>query len=322
MNFDLDPLIVFYVMVAAAGALAVEAVYLLVYSKKSYHSNVNRRLRIQNDQPDRMVVLAELRKERGIGADGGYLMGMKGLNRLIIQSGVTIGIQKIIILTIFSAIVFGVGVMYWRNNPIHAAGAFVFGGTLFPLMVLKYLRKKRHAKFGEQFPEAIDIIVRSLRAGHPVPVAVAMVSRELPDPVGTEFGMVADEVAYGSDLETAMRNMMERVGQEDLPLFVTSISIQATTGGNLAEILGNLTNVIRERFKIRRKIRGLSAEGKASSMILTSVPFIIFMVLNVLSPNFYGDVWDQPITKYFIGGALTWMAIGNLVMRKMINFKF
>jgi tight adherence protein B len=215
-----------------------------------------------------------------------------------------------------------VGVMYWRNNPVHAVGAFVFGGTLFPLMVLKYLRKKRHGKFGEQFPEAIDIIVRSLRAGHPVPVAVAMVSRELPDPVGTEFGMVADEVAYGSDLETAMRNMMERVGQEDLPLFVTSISIQATTGGNLAEILGNLTSVIRERFKIRRKIRGLSAEGKASSMILTSVPFIIFMVLNVLSPNFYGDVWDQPITKYFIGGALTWMAIGNLVMRKMINFKF
>lgn len=322
MNFELDPLIVFYVMIAASLALAVEAVYLLVYSKKSYANNVNRRLRVMQDEMDRTVVLTELRRERGISADGHYIMGFKALNRLIVQSGVTLGIQKISILAVLSAIAFGVGVYVWRNHPVQAAFAFVFGGTLFPLMVLKYLRKKRHGKFGEQFPEAIDIIVRSLRAGHPVSVAIGMVARELPDPVGTEFGMVADEVAYGSDLETAMRNMMERVGQEDLPLFVTSISIQATTGGNLAEILSNLTSVIRERFKIRRKIRGLSSEGKASSMILTSVPFIIFMVLNVLSPNFYGEVWHEPVTKYFIGGALFWMGVGNLVMRKMINFKF
>jgi tight adherence protein B len=320
-NFELDPLIVFYVMIAASLALAVEAVYLLLYSKKNYANNVNRRLRVMNDEADRTVVLSELRRERGISSDGQYMLGLKALNRLIVQSGTTLGIQKIGFMAVLSAIGFGIFVFIWRNHPWQALGAAVFGGTLFPLMVLKYLRKKRHNKFGEQFPEAIDIIIRSLRAGHPVPVAIAMVARELPDPVGTEFGMVSDEIAYGSDLETAMRNMMERVGQEDLPLFVTSISIQATTGGNLAEILNNLTSVIRERFKIRRKIKGLSAEGKASSMILTSVPFIIFMVLNVLSPNFYGEVWNEPVTRYFIGGALFWMALGNLVMRKMINFK-
>ena len=134
-------------------------------------------------------------------------------------------------------------------------------------------RRRRHAAFAARLPDAIDIIVRSLRAGHPVPVAISMVGRELPDPVGTEFGMVADEVTYGADIETALRNMMRRVGQEDLPLFVTSVGIQSSTGGNLSQILDNLSKVIRERFKMRRKIKGLSAEGRAGAMILNVTPF-------------------------------------------------
>ena len=149
---------------------------------------------------------------------------------------------------------------------IEAVAAALVATLALPLAILVYLRKRRRQKFGEQFPEAIDIIVRSLRAGHPVPVAIGMVARELPDPVGTEFGIVADEITYGSDLETAMRNMLYRVGQEDLPLFVTSVAIQATTGGNLSQILDNLSKVIRERFKMRRKIKGLSAEGRAGAM--------------------------------------------------------
>ncbi|HEX2510876.1 MAG TPA: type II secretion system F family protein, partial [Microvirga sp.] len=169
--------------------------------------------------------------------------------------------------------------------------------------------------------DAIDVIVRSLRAGHPVPVAIAMVAREMPDPVGTEFGMVADEITYGADIETAMRAMMARVGQEDLPLFVTSISIQATTGGNLSQILDNLSKVIRERFKMRRKIKGLSAEGRAGAMILNIVPFAVFALVNVISPDFYGAIWHKPSTKYVLAGAMFWMFVGNMIMRRMVNFK-
>ena len=124
-----------------------------------------------------------------------------------------------------------------------------------PLLALHVLRGRRQKKFGAQFPDAIDIIVRSLRAGHPVPIAITMVAREMADPIGTEFGIVVDEITYGADLETAMRNLYFRVGQDDLPLFVTAVAIQGSTGGNLGEILENLSAVIRERFKMRRKIR-------------------------------------------------------------------
>jgi tight adherence protein B len=119
-----------------------------------------------------------------------------------------------------------------------------------------------------------------------------------------------------------MRNMSSRVGQEDVPLFVTSVAIQSSTGGNLSQILENLSKVIRERFKMRRKIKGLSAEGRVGAMILTAAPFMIFVAINTLNPEFYGEVWDRPATSWVLGFALGWMGFGNLIMRRMINFKF
>ena len=147
--------------------------------------------------------------------------------------------------------------------------------------MLRVLRGRRQKKFGAQFPDALDIIVRSLRAGHPVPIAITMVAREMPDPIGSEFGIVADEITYGADLETAMRNLYFRIGQDDLPLFVTAVAIQGSTGGNLGEILENLSGVIRQRFKMRRKIRALAAEGRASAMILSALPIVMFLVIQV-----------------------------------------
>ena len=143
-------------------------------------------------------------------------------------------------------------------------------GLLLPFVALRFMRSRRHSRFGAQFPDALDVIVRSLRAGHPVPVAIAMVAREMPDPVGTEFGIVSDEITYGADLETAMRNLYFRVGQEDMPLFVTAVAIQTSTGGKLSEILENLSGVIRLRFKMRRKVRALAAEGRFSAMLLSA----------------------------------------------------
>ena len=135
--------------------------------------------------------------------------------------------------------------------------------------------------------------MRSLRAGHPVPVAITMVAREMPDPIGTEFGIVTDEITYGADLETAMRNLFFRVGTDDLPLFVTAVAIQRSTGGNLGEILENLSAVIRQRFKMRRKIRALAAEGRASALILSSLPIGMFAVIQFLVPDFYASVWQR-----------------------------
>jgi tight adherence protein B len=322
MSVDLNPLYIFYGCIALAAILAGEALYLLVAGKKDYRSGVNRRLQIAEKEANREAVLVQLRRERGLGADGDTLLPLAWFNRLVVQSGVKVGAARAAAAILGTGAAIFLGVLVWLQSVVLAAAAAVPAMLALPFLVLHALRKRRQSAFGNRFPDAIDIIVRSLRAGHPVPVAIGMVGRELPDPVGTEFGMVADEVAYGADIETALRNMMQRVGQEDLPLFVTSVSIQATTGGNLSQILDNLSKVIRERFKMRRKIRGLSAEGRASAMILNLTPFAVFMLVNFVSPEFYGSVWDRPSAPYVFGGALFWMGIGNMIMRRMVNFKF
>jgi len=214
-----------------------------------------------------------------------------------------------------------VGTMTFDGKLSHAVMATIFAGAVLPILVLKFLRARRQKKFGAQFPDAIDIIVRSLRAGHPVPVALGMVAKEMPDPCGSEFGMVMDEITYGADLETAMRNLYFRVGSDDLPLFVTAVAIQGSTGGNLGEILENLSAVIRMRFKMRRKIRALAAEGRASAMILSSLPIGMFGVIYFLVPEFYGSVWKYDLTKICLALAAGWMGIGNFIMYRLVNFK-
>ncbi len=219
-----------------------------------------------------------------------------------------------------AAIIF-CALLWYGFNLVPALAASAFSAFVLPYLALKMMRGRRHKNFGAQFPDAIDIIVRSLRAGHPVPVAVQMVGREMPDPVGTEFGMVSDEITYGADLETALRNLYFRVGQDDLPLFVTAVAIQGSTGGNLSEILGNLSAVIRQRFKMRRKIKALAAEGRFSAFILSGLPIAMFLVLQVMAPDFYGSVWKIEMTKIVLGCAGGWMAMGNLIMFRLVNFK-
>jgi tight adherence protein B len=148
-----------------------------------------------------------------------------------------------------------------------------------------------------------------------------MVAREMPDPVGTEFGIVSDEITYGADLETAMRNLYFRVGQEDLPLFVTAVAIQASTGGKLSEILQNLSSVIRLRFKMRRKVRALAAEGRFSAILLSGVPVALFLVLRLIAPDFYSSIWHIDFTKFALAAAGVWMMVGNYIMYRMVSFK-
>jgi tight adherence protein B len=321
MPFDIDPVYVIYLFVALAAGLFFEGIYLLFFNARSYRKNVNRRLRLLDNQPDREGVLVQLRRERGLTMTGDYQLPLVALNRLILQSGLKLGIGKFAIYVVVLALfAFGL-VMVIRDDLLEAFGAALFCCTLLPLLVLKFKRGRRQKTFGAQFPDALDIIVRSLRAGHPVPVAINMVTREMADPIGTEFGVVNDEVTYGADLETAMRNLYFRIGQDDLPLFVTAVAIQTSTGGNLGEILENLSAVIRQRFKMRRKIRALASEGRASAMILSSLPILMFLVIQVITPQFYASVWNEDMTKICLAAAGGWMLIGNIIMFRMVNFK-
>src|ERR1051326_2855084 len=241
-----------YLFAAESTVLFVEAIYLLCFSTHSYRSSINRRLRLMKNQPDRQNVLIQLRRERGLTGSGSYAMRILSLNRLVLQSGLTLGVSRIALAALAAGgLVF---FLTWsvRDDLFEAGVVALIGAAVLPYLGLVLLRARRQGKFGQQFPDAIDIIVRSLRAGHPVPVAISMVARELPDPVGTEFGIVADEITYGADLETAMRNLSYRVGQEDLPLFVTAVAIQGATGGNLSEILEKLSRGIPARLQTRR----------------------------------------------------------------------
>jgi tight adherence protein B len=321
MSFDFDPIYLIYVLVAASTGLLVEGIYLLVFSGASYRNNVNRRLKLLKNEPNREHVLVQLRKERGLTGSGDYRLGLEAINRLVLQSGLTMGLNRIIaFVAIGATISFGLG-LFFRGNLLEALLIGGFCGTALPYVVLRILRARRQKAFGAQFPDGLDIIVRSLRAGHPVPVALNMVGREMKDPIGSEFGVVVDEITYGADLETALRNLYFRIGQDDLPLFVTAVAIQGSTGGNLGEILENLSAVIRQRFKMRRKIRALAAEGRASALILSSLPIAMFLIIQFIAPDFYASVWNEDITKTALVAAGTWMAIGNFIMFKMVNFR-
>jgi tight adherence protein B len=321
MSFEFDPIYLIYVFVAASAGLFAEGVYLLCFSGASYRKNVNRRLKLLKNEPNRENLLIQLRRERGLTNAGGYAFGVESFNRLLLQSGLTIGMTKLlVIIGIGTVAAFGVTLLF-RKEIVEALLAGVFCGTLLPYMVLRVLRSRRQKAFGAQFPDGLDMIVRSLRAGHPVPIAISMVAREMRDPIGSEFGIVSDEITYGADLETALRNLYFRIGQDDLPLFVTAVAIQGSTGGNLGEILENLSSVIRQRFKMRRKIRALAAEGRASALILSSLPFLIFLSIQLVAPDFYAGVWHEDLTKQGLMVAGTWMGIGNFIMYRMVNFR-
>ena len=319
--FDFNPIYLMYLLVGISAAMFAEGGYLLFYNKASYRKNINRRLKVMDTKPDRESVLVQLRRERGLTGGGDYRLPLVNLNQLLLQSGLSIGFARLLLFIAIGAIAAFAGVMTYTGKLSPALGAAAFCGFILPLLALKYLRRRRQKKFGAQFPDAIDIIVRSLRAGHPVPVAINMVAREMKDPIGSEFGIITDELTYGADLETAMRNLFFRVGTDDLPLFVTAVAIQGSTGGNLGEILENLSSVIRQRFKMRRKIRALAAEGRASALILSSLPIAMFGIINFVTPEFYASVWQYDLTKIALAMAAGWMGIGNIIMFRMVNFR-
>jgi tight adherence protein B len=321
MPFDLDPIYLIYLLVAASAGLFVEGIYLLFFSGGSYRKNVNRRLKLLKDQPDREGILVQLRKERGLTTTGAYSLSFINLNQLVLQSGLTLGIGKLMLFAGLGAGVSFVAGLFFRGSAFDAFLIALFCGLVLPYLVLRFLRGRRQKTFSAQFPDGLDIIVRSLRAGHPVPIAITMVAREMADPIGSEFGMVVDEITYGSDLETALRSLYFRVGQEDLPLFVTAVAIQGSTGGNLGEILENLSAVIRQRFKMRRKIRALAAEGRASALILSSLPIAMFLIIQFVAPDFYATVWSEDITKTALMLAGAWMGVGNFIMYRLVNFR-
>jgi tight adherence protein B len=311
-----------YALAAAACVLLVEAVYVSFFVNRKRRAAINHRLRRLEDQPSAQETLKLILKERGLSETGDFAYGFIGLNRLYVQSGKRGSpLVFVAIYMLAGATIAGIMVIF-DFLPVAALGIGLVVGLLLPYVLLRRARSKRIRLFEKQLPDALDMIVRSLRAGHPTAVATALVSREMPDPIGTEFGIAADEVTFGSNLEDAVRKMSERVGSESLRLLAVALSIQAKTGGNLAEILSNLSKVIRERGKLRLKIRALSAEGRVSAIMLSLFPLVMFLLLQLVAPGFYGKVWHDPliVPVFTIFGGIA--LLGDYIMYRMVTFDF
>lgn len=321
--FEFEAVHVFYFSLILSAVLFVEAGYLLFASNDSGRKRINRRMTMSNGDKkiSQKDILVQLRKERGMDAEGNLVLPVVWLNQLIVQAGITIGLGRVMMYWGIFFVSAELVILFLTRSVVVALIAIPVTGLLMPYMHLRMRRGRKMALFGKQLPEAIDLITRSLKAGHPVPVAISMVAREMPDPIGSEFGMVADEVTYGSDLVTALMNLYERVGHPDLPLLVSSVSIQSTTGGNLREILSGLSAVVRSRLKMKAKIRAISAEGRMSAMFLTAMPIILFIVLLMLMPDYYGGIWGFTEAYYGAIGLVTWLVGGNLMILKMVSFK-
>jgi len=310
-----------FALIFAAYFLALEAIFLGFSRRASLRGAVQKRL-ANKKQPanNQRTELIRQRQRRSLSPDGDYIMPTIWLNRLIAQSGVKLGVAGFPAILVFLTVGLAVAMLLVSGSLVALVSGIVVGAGA-PILVLVYLRSRRLRKFEHDLPEAMDTLVRSLRAGHPVQAAIRMVVRELPDPIGTEFSIVADELTYGLDMETAMQNLHRRVGQQDLGLLVAAVGLQGKTGGNLAEILGNLSTVIRNRLRMRLKVKALSAEARFSALILSILPVALFGLLWIIAPSYYGAVWDNPITKPLLLGAGMWMILGNIVMYRMVRFE-
>src|SRR4029079_11031697 len=194
-------------------------------------------------------------------------------------------------------------------------------GLGIPLMVLRFKATRTRRRMEEQFPVALDVFVRGLRAGHPIAAALELLTVEMPDPIGSQFGLVVDEVTYGAELRDALQNMAEWWDLDDMRMFVVSLSVQNETGGNLAEILENLSKVIRERHAMMLKVRALSSEGRMTAVMLTVLPILTFTVLFMFNARFFLDVANDPM---FVPGftiLIILYIIGFIWIRKLVDLK-
>ena len=194
-------------------------------------------------------------------------------------------------------------------------------GAFIPILVLQWKANRTRKKMEEQFPVALDVFVRGLRAGHPIAAALDLLTVEMSDPIGSEFGVVVDEVTYGAELRDALQAMAERWDLDDMRMFVVSLSVQSETGGNLAEILDNLSQVIRERHSMMLKVRALSSEGRMTAVMLTILPVFAFTFLFIMSPSFFLDVADDPAFIPGFVALIVMYIIGFITIRKMVDLK-
>ena len=302
---------------------AVEGLFFFIRSMSDGHErNVNRRMRMLSKSGDGRMTLQKLRREEQGDFSKKLASIIPSLENLIASSGVMITTTRLFVMMGVSACaVFAALRLFVIMPTVTSIFISIVAGFALPYLYLAYRRDQRMKKFVTQLPDAMELMVRSLSAGHPVPVAMEMVAKEMPDPIGTEFGMAIDEMTYGLEFEAALQNMLTRIPNLDLRMLVIAINIQRATGGNLSEILQNLSNVIRSRFNMVAKVKAASAEGRMSGIFVGSLPAILGVFVHTLNPDYFGAVWDDPWFLPMMGLMVVLLITGAVTIWRMVNFK-
>jgi tight adherence protein B len=294
---------------------------------------VNRRLRMISRGADREDIIAELRRNDPMLGDqplDAFGRWMRKFRRNLMMAQVPFGPTQVLVamILLFLALTAIIVSVAWFQRfaltlgviqLIVAVSAAV--AVFTPLSVVSFLAQRKRRRMQEQFPVGLDIFVRALRSGHPIASAIELLTEEMEDPIGSQFGLVSDEVSYGAELTDALHAMAERWDLDDIRMFVVCLSVQNETGGNLAEILENLSTVIRERASMYMKVRALSSEGRMTGWILGVLPVFTFIFLFAMNPAFYLGVATDPI--FYIGFPIMigWYLVGIYMIRRMIDLK-
>lgn len=316
------------VLAFVAVLFLVEGLHGLARHLFGWKGAMNRRLRMLAQGTDGARVVAILRRNRP--ADALSLATrllawgpVARFDRLLSEAGLTISTGRMLAHlltatgTLFLVALVVIRLDLWKC--LLLAGML---GVVLPLLWLRRRAAKRLIRLGEQLPDAIDMIVRSLRAGHPVATAIGVVGREMADPIGTEFGLVFDEMTYGLDLREALENLGGRSRVQDLHYLVVAVRVQYGTGGNLAEVLASLSRVIRDRLRMKTRIRALSAEGRLSATILSALPFVLAGAIFLMKPKYYQDAMADPAFLPLMGSGLFGIIMGIVAMQRLVNFRF
>lgn len=313
-----------------AVVLLVEGAYYYYKDVHAPKSRVDRRLDSLRSGAMEQEVQASLKRQT---QSRGETLVAGILNKLEVklsQAGMRMSAERLLMLMGVATAGIGVtapiilGIADMLNSFTSVLLVLVFAvtiGTVIPLLWLDRKATKRIKKFEEQFPVALDIFVRGLRAGHPVTGALDLLVEEMPDPIGSEFAMVIAEISYGYDLRDALDNLAKRVQTTDIQMFSVCVSIQSETGGNLADILEGLSKVIRERASMVLKVRALASEGKMTGVVLSVLPVGTFLFVFSTQPEFYLDVVDD---RWFLPGLIgisIWYTIGIMLIRKLVDLK-
>ena len=319
----ISPELMIYGLIFVGVLVLVEGAYLTVFGKSiSLNNKVSRRLEMLDKGAARQDVLEQLRKEMAQHAQSKSIPLYSMLADKAQRAAIAFSPRQLIMIMIALSGISFLGLSIGTQaglvtNLVMSIGIGV--GGVYTWISMK--AGKRIALLEEQLPDAIELMVRSLRVGHPFSSAIQIVAKESPDPLSTEFGIIADECAYGRDVGESLKDMAERLDMQDMRFLAVAVTIQQQSGGNLAEILAGLSRVIRARFRLFRRVKAITAEAKWSGKFLSGFPVAALIFINVSDPNYYDEVRDHP---WFIMGCIAvglFLAANLIVMRILTNIK-